>query len=101
MAGHYRFTMTAPGGAGLEVPGVTWVSVLPTHRRRGVLTALMDRQIEGYEAAGRSCAVLMASEGSIYRRFGYGVATTAVQVVDRTPARGAALAGGRLRGRVS
>jgi predicted acetyltransferase len=79
-AGHHPFTMTAPGGAGLEVPGVTWVSVLPTHRRRGVLTALMNRQIEGYEAAGRSCAVLMASEGSIYRRFGYGVATTAVRV---------------------
>jgi predicted acetyltransferase len=92
VAGHFPFTMTAPGGAELEVPGVTWVAVLPTHRRRGVLTALMGRQIEGYEAAGRSCAVLMASEGSIYRRFGYGVATTAVKVsierrlaVPRTP----------------
>jgi predicted acetyltransferase len=80
VAGHYPFAMTVPGGAELEVPGVTWVAVLPTHRRRGVLTALMGRMIEGYEAAGRSCAVLMASEGGIYRRFGYGAATTAVKL---------------------
>ena len=83
-AGHYPFTMTAPGGTGLDVPGVTWVSVLPTHRRRGVLTALMGRLCEGYHAAGRPCAVLMASEGSIYRRFGYGAATRSVKItVDR------------------
>jgi len=56
------------------------VSVLPTHRRRGVLTALMNRQIEGYAAEGAACAVLMASEGSIYRRFGYGVASTSARV---------------------
>lgn len=80
VAGHYPFIMTAPGGAELEVPGVTWVAVLPTHRRRGVLSALMDRLVDGYRAAGHSCAVLMASEGSIYRRFGYGVATTAIKV---------------------
>jgi predicted acetyltransferase len=79
-AGHFRFTMTAPGGAQLPVPGVTWVAVLPTHRRRGVLTALMNRLIEGYAAEGAACAVLMASEGSIYRRFGYGVASTSVRV---------------------
>jgi predicted acetyltransferase len=79
VAAHHPFTMTAPGGAELEVPGVTWVAVLPTHRRRGVLTALMSRLIEGYEAAEFSCAVLMASEGGIYRRFGYGVASTAVK----------------------
>jgi predicted acetyltransferase len=52
----------------------------------------MGRLVEGYEAAGYSCAVLVASEGSIYHRFGYGVATTAVKVqihrrlaVPRTP----------------
>lgn len=84
-AGHYRFGMTVPGGAELPVPGVTWVSVLPTHRRRGVLTALMGRLVEGYAAEGVSCAVLMASEGSIYRRFGYGVATTATKISIERP----------------
>ena len=46
VAGHHRFSMTAPGGGQLPVPGVTWVSVLPTHRRRGVLTAQMNRLSE-------------------------------------------------------
>jgi predicted acetyltransferase len=87
-AGHFRFDLTAPGGAQLAVPGVTWVAVLPTHRRRGVLTALMNRLIEGYAAEGVACAVLMASEGSIYRRFGYGVASTAVKVsIERRQAK--------------
>lgn len=79
-AGHYPFTMTTPGGGSLEVPGVTWVAVLPTHRRRGVLSAMLGRLAEGYATEGYSCAVLMASEGSIYHRFGYGVASTAVKV---------------------
>jgi len=72
--------MTTPGGRSLEVPGLTWVAVLPTHRRRGVLSALLARLAEGYAAQGYSCSVLMASEGSIYHRFGYGVASTAVKV---------------------
>jgi len=80
VAGHHPFTMTTPGGGALDVPGVTWVAVLPTHRRRGVLTALMGRLSDSYHAAGMPCAVLMASEGSIYRRFGYGAATRSVKV---------------------
>ncbi|MFL6161025.1 MAG: GNAT family N-acetyltransferase [Jatrophihabitantaceae bacterium] len=84
VAAHYPFSMTVPGGGDLQVPGLTWVAVLPTHRRRGVLTALLGRLAEQYHAAGVPCAVLMASEGSIYRRFGYGVASTAVKVsIDR------------------
>ncbi len=80
VAGHYPFTMTTPGGGSLEVPGITWVAVLPTHRRRGVVSAMLGRLADGYAAEGYACAVLMASEGSIYRRFGYGVASTAVKV---------------------
>jgi predicted acetyltransferase len=74
VTGDFPFTMTVPG-ATLEVPGVTWVSVEPTHRRRGVLSALMHRQLEGFLAAGVSAAILTASEGGIYGRFGYGVAS--------------------------
>jgi predicted acetyltransferase len=84
VSGDFRFEMTVPGGATLPVPGVTWVSVLPTHRRRGFLTAMMRRLLEGYAAAGDSCAILTASEGGIYRRFGYGMATQNVHVtIDR------------------
>jgi predicted acetyltransferase len=74
VAGDYPFTMTGPGGT-LDVPGVTWVSVSPTYRRRGTLRALMDHQLLGYASHGVAAAVLTASEGGIYGRFGYGPAS--------------------------
>ncbi|MGI8668046.1 MAG: GNAT family N-acetyltransferase [Jatrophihabitans sp.] len=80
ISGDFRFTMTVPGGGVLDLPGVTWVSVLPTHRRRGVLRALLDEQLAGYAAAGEPATVLTASEGGIYRRFGFGPATQSVKI---------------------
>jgi predicted acetyltransferase len=74
-AGAYTFTMTLPGGSTLPVAGVTWVGVLPTHRRRGVLTAMMDFQLDDIAARGEAVAVLTASEAPIYGRFGYGLAS--------------------------
>jgi predicted acetyltransferase len=84
VTGHYRFSsMTVPGGS-LAVPGITWVAVSPTHRRRGVLRALMDRQLRDLAAEGVPAAILTASEGGIYGRFGYGPATsTRRTVIDR------------------
>jgi predicted acetyltransferase len=69
-----EFRMTVPGGE-LPVAGVTGVGVLPTHRRRGVNTALMSRQLADVRTRGEAGAILHASEGGIYGRFGYGVAT--------------------------
>lgn len=81
--GDFPFSMTVPGGM-LEVPGVSWVCVDPTHRRRGILRELMNRQLRDYVEAGVPAAILTASEGGIYGRFGYGVATqTTKTVVDR------------------
>jgi predicted acetyltransferase len=72
--------MTVPGGPA-PVAGVTWVGVLPTHRRRGILTAIMRRQLtELHEAGGEAVAALWASEPVIYRRFGYGLAAVRVGV---------------------
>ena len=45
-AGIYTRDMTVPGGP-RPVAGVTVVSVQPTHRRRGLLTAMMRRQLTG------------------------------------------------------
>jgi predicted acetyltransferase len=87
IAGDYPFTMTVPGGF-LAVPGVTWVSVRPTHRRRGILRHLMDRQLREYAERGEIAAILTASEGGIYHRFGYGPATVKRRtVLDRTATR--------------
>ena len=72
--GAFSFQMTVPGGI-VPVAGVTMVGVMPTHRRQGVLRALMARQLADVRAAGEPMAALWASEGSIYQRFGYGLAT--------------------------
>jgi predicted acetyltransferase len=71
----FDFEMVMPGGP-RQVAGVTGVGVWPTHRRRGVLSALMRRQIADLHEAGESVAALWASEGGIYGRFGYGAAST-------------------------
>ena len=75
VTGHYPFHVTLPGGAALPAAGVTWVSVAVTHRRRGILRALMAEQHRAFAADGLAVSLLTASEGGIYGRFGYGVAT--------------------------
>lgn len=75
VTGDYPFTMTVPGGGTLDVPGVTWVSVDVTHRRRGILRGLMQRQLADCREQGAPLAILTASEGGIYERYGYGAAS--------------------------
>ncbi|MFF0310627.1 GNAT family N-acetyltransferase [Streptosporangium sp. NPDC004379] len=70
-AGVCSFTMTVPGGP-IPVAGVTSVGVLPSHRRRGILSALMTRQLADIRDRGESVAALYAAEAAIYGRFGYG-----------------------------
>ncbi|MFJ8155914.1 GNAT family N-acetyltransferase [Streptomyces sp. NPDC094468] len=72
--GAFSFRMTVPGGAVLPVAGVTMVSVAATHRRRGVLTAMMRRQLDDVRERGEALAALTASEPAIYGRFGYDMA---------------------------
>lgn len=76
-AGAYRFDTTVPGGAQVPTAGVMAVGVLPTHRRRGALTALMRRQLADAHERGEPLATLFAAEGAIYPRFGYGLASLA------------------------
>ena len=76
-AGAYLFETTVPGGKTLPTAGVMAVGVLPTHRRRGALTKLMQRQLADAHERGEPLALLYASEGSIYSRFGYGLASLA------------------------
>jgi len=71
-------TLTVPG-AQVPVGAVTAVAVLPTHRRRGLLTGMMRRQLENVRDAGEPIAALWASEGAIYGRFGFGLATRSLR----------------------
>lgn len=74
-AGAFSHRMSVPGGGAVHTAGVTVVGVLPTHRRRGVLTAMMRAQLEDCRARGDAAAYLWASEATIYARFGYGLAS--------------------------
>ncbi|CAL9279904.1 GNAT family N-acetyltransferase [Streptomyces sp. SudanB52_2052] len=74
-AATHAFELTLPGGTLVPAPGVTAVGVLPSHRRQGVLTAMMRHQLAESRARGEFLSVLLASEASIYGRFGYGPAT--------------------------
>ncbi len=83
-AGAHSFELTLPGLTMLPVAGVTAVAVLPTHRRRGLLRALMRRQLADIRGRGEALAILTCSESSIYGRFGYGLATSVINVeIDR------------------
>lgn len=99
-AGALSVELTLPGPVSIPAAGVTWVGVLPTHRRRGMLTALMGRQLAEVAERREPVAVLGASESTIYGRFGYGCAAQCASVeIDPTRARPLrpAADGGRLR----
>jgi len=78
-AGAFPFELTIPGGQ-LRCGGVTVVGVLPTHRRRGVLTSMMRAQLEDIRDRGEPLAALWASEEAIYRRYGYGMAALGTEL---------------------
>jgi predicted acetyltransferase len=84
-AAAFTHVLTVPG-ASVASAGVTWVGVAPTHRRRGVFSALMNHLLATLSSSGEPVAALWASETGIYRRFGYGVASRkAVVTVPRLP----------------
>jgi predicted acetyltransferase len=73
-AGVFSFQMRVPG-AMAAVAGVSLVAVLPSHRRQGILSALMGRQLADVNERDEAVAVLFCSESGIYGRYGYGRAS--------------------------
>ena len=76
---HSPFDLTVPGGQ-VKAAGVTIVGVLPTHRRRGYLRAMMRSQIDAARERGEPVAVLWATEDTIYGQFGFGMASMAAEI---------------------
>ncbi len=74
IAAAYSLRMRLPGVTA-PVAGVSWVGVLPSHRRRGILSGLMRRQLTDIAGRGEAVAALWASEAGIYSRYGYGRAS--------------------------
>jgi predicted acetyltransferase len=73
--GTLRKNMNVGYGRQLRTHMVTAVTVRGTHRRQGLLRRMMTEDLTAAKADGLAMAALTASEGSIYGRFGYGVAT--------------------------
>ena len=71
----YTFQLSVPGLQMLPAAGVTFVAVMPTYRRQGVLSSLMRRQLADVRDRGEPLAILWASEAVIYGRYGYGRAS--------------------------
>jgi predicted acetyltransferase len=74
-AGGVGFELTVPGRATVPAAGITHITVLATHRRQGLLTRMMRRQLDDARQRGEQVAILYPTEGAIYGRFGFGVAT--------------------------
>lgn len=67
--------LTVPGGATVTADAITNVSVLSTHRRRGLLGTMMRRELAAAAERGSAVAILIAAEYRIYGRYGFGPAT--------------------------
>jgi predicted acetyltransferase len=67
--------LTVPGGSRLPAAAVSAVTVLASHRRRGILTSMVAAEHAALRDRGEVAGVLHASEYPIYGRFGYGVGT--------------------------
>ncbi len=78
-AGALPFRLSVPGGS-LACAGTTVVGVAPTHRRRGVLRAMMRALLDGAHERGEPLSALWASDEGIYGRFGYGRAGFAGEI---------------------
>jgi predicted acetyltransferase len=67
----YTRDLTIPGAI-VPAAFVTSVGVEATHRRQGLLNRMMAELLIDSKSRGEPLAVLWASEGRIYQRYGYG-----------------------------
>ncbi len=80
----YTQELTVPGHVAVPIGGLSWITTLPTHRRRGLMQQLVAASLADMADRGEIVSGLSASEGTIYGRFGYGPATSVMSFsVDR------------------
>ncbi|WP_168916112.1 GNAT family N-acetyltransferase [Microcella flavibacter] len=90
--------LTVPGGGSLPAWAISAVTVAPTHRRRGIARALLEGELRTARALRLPIAALTVSEATIYGRFGFAPAASAVDLVIDT--RRAVWTGPQAAGRV-
>jgi predicted acetyltransferase len=79
MSANFSLELSVPGGV-IPTAGVTFIGVRPTHRRRGVMSAMLETLHADGLKRHEPVAALWAAEPAIYPRFGYGVATHALRL---------------------
>jgi predicted acetyltransferase len=82
----YPAELALPGGTCLTADALTSVTVLPTHRRRGLLTRMLEADLRAARDRGEAASILIAAEYPIYGRFGFGPATRAATYTIDTAA---------------
>ena len=70
--------VVVPGGHRLPLGGLSWVGTMPGYTRRGLLTGLVQAQLQDMLQREEPVGGLWASESTIYGRFGFGVATWSI-----------------------
>ncbi|MFN8150407.1 MAG: GNAT family N-acetyltransferase [Solirubrobacterales bacterium] len=70
---NYTLSLSVPGGS-LDCAGISWVTVHPTYRRRGILTGLVDRLLDDARNRREPLAALWTSNTTVWGRFGFGPA---------------------------
>ncbi|MET7691039.1 GNAT family N-acetyltransferase [Streptomyces sp. NPDC005483] len=93
--------VTAVGGRLVAADAISAVTVTATHRRRGLLTRMMSRDLAAAKERGDVLATLIAAEYRIYGRYGFGPATSGTEWTIDVPRsgldpRGPDLDGGRI-----
>jgi len=82
----YAAELALPGGTCLTADAVTSITVLPTHRRRGLLTRMLEADLRTARERGEAASILIAAEYPIYGRFGFGPATEQATYTVQTAA---------------
>ncbi|MER7569019.1 GNAT family N-acetyltransferase [Streptomyces sp. NPDC097941] len=90
--------VTAVGGRLVAADAITAVTVTATHRRRGLLTRMMNQDLTAAKERGDVLATLIAAEYRIYGRYGFGPATTGTEWTIDVPRAGLDLRGPDLDG---
>ena len=75
----FTFQLSVPGGQA-ACGGVSFVAVLPTYRRRGIMSGMLRHLLADIADRGEPLAALFASEPEIYGRFGFGCASEDLQL---------------------
>ncbi|HEY0442893.1 MAG TPA: GNAT family N-acetyltransferase [Candidatus Limnocylindrales bacterium] len=80
--------LTVPGGGRLPAAAMTNVTVLATHRRQGIMRAMLKSEHEASRDRGDAVGLLHSAEYPIYGRFGYGPGCREASVALETAATG-------------